>query len=76
MKQLFQIQELHSLTCFLEDHGDKTYTNIFAILAKNLYPCLCLVLFWVTVSNNLVCFLIKADKQMDMAQVMNLTSCI
>ena len=54
MKQLFQIQELHSVTCFFEDHDDKTYANIFAIyLDKNLYPCLCLVLFWVTISSNL-----------------------
>ena len=31
MEQLFQIQELHSMTCCLEDHGDKTYTYIFVI---------------------------------------------
>ena len=31
MKELFKIQELHSMTCFLEGHGDKTYTNMFAI---------------------------------------------
>ena len=31
IKQLFQIQELHSMTYFLDDHSDKIYTNIFAI---------------------------------------------
>ena len=31
MKQLFQIQELHPLTCFLDDHSDQMYTNMFAI---------------------------------------------
>ena len=30
-QQLFQIQELHSMTCFLHEHSDKIYTNIFAI---------------------------------------------
>ena len=31
MKQLFQIQELHLMTCFLDDHSNKMYTNMFTI---------------------------------------------
>ena len=40
MKQLSQIQELHSMTCFLDDHSDKMNTNMFAICNENVISLL------------------------------------
>ena len=80
-QKLFQIKELHSMACFLQDHSDKIYTNIFAIymiLCIKIYIHACVWCYYewqsqVTLSKWYMCFLIKADKQMDMVQVKILT---
>ena len=51
MKQLFQILELHSMTCFLDDHCDKIYRNIFAIylipwIKPYIYACVFCYFEW------------------------------
>ena len=50
IKQLFQIQELHSMACFIENHSDKTYANVFTIYYSKY---IAMFLFGVILSVNL-----------------------
>ena len=52
IKHFFQIQELSSFSRFLEEHGDKTDTNVHScsyIKLLTKYVSVCLVLFWMKI---------------------------
>ena len=57
IKQIFQKQEPRSINCFFGDHGEQFFFEYISFLCdtldKDIYPWLCLLLFWANLAYKL-----------------------